>query len=274
VPAGGPTDITLDSHGEGDVELDPDPSHNGVMLDAAHRTYAVLLATFTEKHCDQLTVTQTGSVNAGGLLHAFRATAPDQEGVEAIGTGALREPGHGLSGHDETATPGAGGRNATTSIDYHLEPRFDLDAWATVYRARYVAARQGRLDAFKDYTPEACQKKTFQDSPCLAAARERDALNEDAEVAATDFKRVARALVDVRCPGLTRHVNLDLGRIDDVVAQGPIATYEAVHKILKRAVVSDVHVSYANLPDYMQCLYDYDTFKTVTTLKLPGTLQF
>lgn len=275
--AAGGVGLKSTSKGQGDVNLDPSYSRNGVMIDAAHWTYAVAFQTCSPpKYCDKISVTQTTSVG-GAAFGNFGNTAPDEEGVQDIAMAPLPKPGQGLRGHDENATPVAGGTTAT-SLDYHLTPRFDIDAWAAAYRAGYIKARQSRLDAFKTVIDSKCHQHFWSmafSTVCRAKDREKEALSEDADVATSDFKRVVTALISEQCPGFTMQLNKALGRTKDVVIDGPIATYEAVRKVLQRAVVSDPHVSYKRLPNFMQaCLYDYDTFKNVMTLRLPGTLNY
>lgn len=273
VHAAGGVNLSSTSKGQGDVRLDPTYSRNGVMIDAGHWTYALAFQTCSSVYCDQIPV--KSSVGGPGF-GAMGATSPDEEGVQDVALKALPDHGQGLHGLDANVTPVGGGTLATT-LNYQLTPRFDVDAWAAAYRAAYIEARRSRLDTFKSYLDSHCHGfwATAWDTVCRAGNREAEALSEDADVATTDFKRVVRLLIGEKCPGFTRDLNNELGRTTDVVIDGPIATYDAVRKILMRAVVSDRNVSYTRLPNFMQtCLYDYDTFETVVTLKLPGTLNY
>ncbi len=95
-----------------------------------------------------------------------------------------------------------------------------------------------------------------------------------ADVASADFARVASALIQVDCPGFTRSLNLYLSRSKDVVVDGPSATYEAVRVVLRESITQDLYVSYDRLPDFMKCLYPFDTYEQVVTVELPGTAPF
>lgn len=269
--AQGKSQVVSDTNGEADVQLDNYPESNGVTIDAVKKTYAIALHTCTIIHCDTIPVTNHTSVTAPGFSQAFGGSGPDHEGVGITFRGSLPKLGNGLKGH--YAPPGAAvsGATETEVLDYDLRPFFEIDRWAADYRAGYLKARQGELAPFQAYPPAKCDAESHPSVPCRAATRARRILKANADVATGDFKRVVTALLQGRCPDFTRQLNLSEKRSKDIVIEGPIATYRLVRSVLRRAIVSDPHVSYDRLPAFMHCLYNYDTFLNVATLQQPGT---
>ncbi len=272
--AGGQATVNQGAKAHGVVHLDTMPADNGVTIDAVKKTFAVALGTCTMARCDRLTTSGHATVTTPHYSHSFHSSQSDAEGVEVVARGHLPAPGTGLHGIFAPGAKAAGGATDETSLSYDLHPTFAYDAWAAAYRAGYLAARQSDLAPFEKYTPEACGPETLASSPCRAAYRARRFLKANADVATADFTRVVKALVNRRCPGFTRQLNLFEDRTKDIVIEGPIATYKLVRDVLRLSITSDPNVSYQRLPDFMRCLYPYDTYRKVVTLQQPGTNPF
>lgn len=272
--AGASSQVVDSTEGDGEVVLDDDLRFNGLSIDVANRTYTVALNSCTRARCDSITTTRNVGISTPGFARAFGDTKNEQQGVGIVAEVPLPEPGQGLQGAYAPPSAMVAGSKRTLHLDHELAPAHELAAWAAAYRAGYLEARQGQLDTFRDYAAAHCTggSSLFEPDPtCRAAKRARDQLTENADVATKDFSRVTSALIEVTCPGFTRNLNSYLQRSRDVVLDGPLATYEAVREVLVGAVVEDLKVSYDRLPDFMRCLYDYDTYGAVVTLRLPGT---
>lgn len=267
----GASSQVLDSvQGEGDVGLDGDPGLNGMTIDISDGTYILSLHSCTRAKCDSLTLKRSSSITAPGFAKMFADTKQDEQGVGVVAQMSLPDPGHGLEDAYAPAPQRVVGTLRTVRMEHKLDPVFDIASWANTYRASYVAARQGQIATFRDYAAANCGHGETT-APCRAARRAQNQLDENADFATADFRRVTEALIAVACPGFTRELNTYLERSSDVVLEGPIATYRAVREALFETVTSDPRVSFDQQPDFMRCLYDYDTYVDVVTLRLPGT---
>lgn len=272
--AGASSQVVDSTEGEGDVVLGQEPRTNGLSIDVAGGSYTLALHSCTRERCDEIPVTRKTTIAMPGMARAFGDAGPDEQGVGITAEMPLPAPGGGLKATFAPPPRPVAGSTQTLRLEHDLTPEFELVVWAAAYRASYVEARQAQLDTFKDYAAKNCSggSSLFESDPvCRAAARAKDQLDENANLATKDFARVTSSLVLRKCPGFITALNRHLGRSRDVVLEGPIATYRAVREVLFETVVEDPHVSYDRQPEFMRCLYDYDTYEAMVTLRLPGT---
>lgn len=262
---------TVDNRsGEGTVALDGAFVFNGLSVDVLARTYTLAFNTCSPALCDPLTVTRSGSITAPGISVPLGDSGPDEQGVGITVQDDLPDPGQGLRENAAPTPVSVAGTTVTKRLDIDLQPRFDVDAWAAAYRQAFLAAAEGsgaRAAAEGD-VEETCA------GPDAVACRDARAWSMSADKIRADFARVANALIDVDCPGFTRALNLFLSRNQDVVVDGPAATYDAVREVLQLSITEDLRVSYQRLPDFMKCLYPFDTYEDMVTVDLPGTTPY